>query len=246
MEEHRVWYGPVPFLLISVLFRSILCRAVLSASVSCMKDKTKHACQKEAALSILLLLYPGQKGLLTHRWWMSVRAPGVNLPSYLCAQHIKKTLMLTYQKRLSLLWFDCPVLTVESDMSFVIWWQTVSNMDSATRGHDKVTRAESDYSWPAGVVLVGLLDVLDQLYCNYSLDMKLYLTKLRKIVQISWLLNKWVPLQKQLSTLSFCFEWPQTNLVWPYWGVWFTQNMVDLKFESQPDIFTHCFACSNV
>lgn len=54
------------------------------------------------------------------------------------------------------------------------------NVASATRGHDKVTRAGSDYSWPAGVVLVGLLDVWGQLYCNYSLDMKLYLTKLRK------------------------------------------------------------------
>lgn len=47
-------------------FHSMACAAVLSASVSCTKDKISRACQKEAALIIVVLHYPGQAGLLTH------------------------------------------------------------------------------------------------------------------------------------------------------------------------------------
>lgn len=79
-----VLLSPVPVSLSSsqpesILFHSIPCRAIVSAGMSCLKDKTERACQKEAALSILPLHYPGQAGPLTHHLRMSLKAPGVSL-----------------------------------------------------------------------------------------------------------------------------------------------------------------------
>lgn len=78
-----VLLGPVPVSLsssqpMSILFHSIPYRVIVSAGMSCLKDKTKRACQKEAALTA----YPGQAGLLTHQLRMSLKAPGINMSVY--------------------------------------------------------------------------------------------------------------------------------------------------------------------